>query len=729
VPTFTDVTPPPLRALGLASLSTLAILAGVPACGGGDAAAPAAEGADYTAASTKTVLEIHALDLWAQPLPQKDAELAVTVGGKKVATTGWPVVQVPLTAAGTVAITLGAREHHALTLEVQYDGSGDAAGAKLVLGDGAKGHGHSLSHEVRKDAGKSVTVHSLYLGLRHKWFSAEGRPARRGNAIELLMDGEQAWARVHDDLAAARKSILLSTWWWESDFEIVRKNADHAYLSPEARWKNTMLGTLEASPAEKRVLVNRFWGQGSVLGWLNTDKKLRAHAEATDDGFEFMAQGNDTSGQFHFEATPFLFGERVRAAFPEATAQAFADEAAIQSTLPEYDVDLTEWPVGVDVDHASYHQKFVVVDDDIAFIGGMNVKAVDWDTSDHLVYDYRRMGFGASEADRLAVLAKEKKPATGPRKDYYLRIQGPAAQDAADVFHERWEYQIAEGVDFAEKSTSFEVARDIPEQPGGPQVQVTATLPQPFWEHAIAETWVNAVSNADQYIYIEDQYFRAPLLSDAIAARMAANPDVRLVVITKPINEWTDPGCPQTYLANQLFASAFPDRYLLLQLRSFDAHETWGIDETTAEFADLDTHSKMLIVDDKFMSVGSANKNNRGMVYEGELNAAVLDPAFVKEARRRILANMLPAGTTPSDDPAGWWGQLVAAAKANDAVYAAWDAEGFDISLDGAPLPAAYVPDRFVYSLHFGAVGDCLMESVGPDMTGKPKSPWPAPQY
>ena len=101
---------------------------------------------------------------------------------------------------------------------------------------------------------------------------------------------------------------------------------------------------------------------------------------------------------------------------------------------------------------------------------------------------------------------------------------------------------------------------------------------------------------------------------------MAQVPDLRLIVITKPINEWTDPGCAQTYIANAEFESAFPNRYLLLQLRAYDTHVTWGIDETDAVFADMDTHSKMLIVDDKFMSVGSANKNNRGMVYEGELN-------------------------------------------------------------------------------------------------------------
>ncbi len=747
--------------MGLASTTTLALAVGLAGCGGEDGAANASHSSDITSGTgtspggggatgqggagqggagqggtgqgganvegATALLEIYPLDLWAQPLLAGEASIEVTRAGAKVSTSGGKVLTVPLSTAGTYTIALSAPDHHPLEITIEYDGSASADGATLVAGAAAKGHGHSLSHDVRTVSGKTLPVHTAYLGLRHKWFSAEGRPARRGNAIELLMDGEEAWGRIHGDLVAAKSSVLLSTWWWESDFELVREDPGHASLTPDERWKNTMLGTLEASSADKRILVDTFWGQDSMLAWMNTDKKLKAYADLPGDGFEFMGQANETSGTFWFKPTPFLFGDRVRSTFAETDGRAFGDEAAIESTLPQWQVDLTQWPVNVDLEHATYHQKFVVVDDEVAYVGGMNVKAVDWDSSEHLVFDYRRMGFDATEADRLAVQTKDQLPATGPRKDYYLRIEGPSAQDAADVFHERWDYQLAQGVDYSENSTPFQVGHGISERPGGTQVQVTATLPEPFWEHAIAESWVNAVGNAEKYIFIEDQYFRAPLLGDAIAARMAQVPDLRLIVITKPINEWTDPGCAQTYIANAEFESAFPNRYLLLQLRAYDTHVTWGIDETDAVFADMDTHSKMLIVDDKFMSVGSANKNNRGMVYEGELNAAVLDAAFVSQERRRILANILPAGTPATNDPVTWWNQLIGAAGTNDAAYAAWDAEGFDLNLNGAPVPPEYRPSGLVYSLHFGALADCLMESVGPDMTGKPKSPYSSP--
>lgn len=228
---------------------------------------------------------------------------------------------------------------------------------------------------------------------------------------------------------------------------------------------------------------------------------------------------------------------------------------------------------------------------------------------------------------------------------------------------------------------------------------------------------MNAVAQANDYIYIEDQYFRAPMLNDAIVARMEKVPNLKLVVITKPVNEWTDPGCAWTYKSHALMKSKFSARYRLLQLRGFDTVVTWGVDETEVRWADFDVHSKMLIVDDKFLSVGSANKNNRGMIYEGEMNVAVLDPAWVRDARRKIFANFLPAGTAPTDDVAAWWGQLEQAAAVNDAVAAAWTAEGGDLNLNGAPLPAKYTPKGFVHSMDFGPESDCLIESVGPDMT------------
>lgn len=670
-------------------------------------------------AGTIAVVEIYPLDIWAQMLPAASADLDIVRAGAAIATTGGtpddPIRYLALTEAdtGAYAITLAAPDHDSLTVTLDFDGTAELDGA--ALGAVPAGGAVSASHEMRMagEDGAAVPVHSLYLGLRHQWFSAEARAARRGNHLRFFMDGEEAWSAVSDELGTARDSILLASWWFQSDFELTRTEGN---LTPTQRRARTIMSRLEASPATKRVLIGQFWGQDGILSGLNVDDALTAHGAATNDRFEYMGQANITEGTFRFEIPGFEFGERVRAMRPETSDRAFNAERVIDSRVAPRDVDLTDWPVTLELQHASWHQKFAVIDD-VAFVGGMNVKSTDWDSSQHRVYDPRRMEFAATDAARQDVRDKEALPDLGPRKDYMVRIDGPAVQDVADVFHERWELARMEGVDYASNSSMFTVDREQASYADGLQLQVTTTMPDPLWEHGIVETWLNAVNHAEKYIFIEDQYWRAPILTEAILRRMAQVPTLELVVITKPINEWTDPGCAWSYRTDSQLEAAVPGRYHLLQLRSFDTVVTWGWDETESRFADIDTHSKILIVDDVFLSVGSANKNNRGLIYEGEMSVAVKDAAFVKEARRRILANILGPNVVVSDDVNTWKNQLLGAAAWNDGVWSAWDAEGGDISLDGAPLPAAYAPRGFVYSLDFRDVNQCFLEDVGPDMT------------
>jgi phosphatidylserine/phosphatidylglycerophosphate/cardiolipin synthase-like enzyme len=667
--------------------------------------------------ATNAVIEIHALDLWAQALPTS-ARLTVTRDGTAVPTTGtWPVVAFPVIEAATYEVTLTAEGHHDLDFAITYDGSTDLDAITVRRGTGTERAGLVTSHDVRTTMGRTLPVHAVFTGLRHRWFSAEGRPARRGNHVRLMTSGEEAWGQVAEDLLMATDRVHAATWWWDSSFELVRDESTHVTSTLADRQANTILGILDDIFPDKRVLVGQFVDQDGSLSWLSADSDLRARGTAAGDGFEFMGQANETSGMFTFEIAPFSFGDRVRERWADAEGRTFDADDPITSTVPSRPVDLTAWPVSLDIDHASYHQKFMVLDGTVAFIGGMNLRPVDWDTDAHLVFEPRRMALDASTSARMDVAARDEMPDTGPRKDYMTRIEGPIAQDAEEIFHERWAHQLSEGVEYSGNASDYEIVRDQPSFADGVQAQVTATLPAPFDEHAIAETWLNAIENAEHYIFIEDQYFRMPMYLDAIIARMTSQPSLELVVITKPINEFTDPGCEWTYRTSQELATRFPTRFHLFQLRSFDTQEVFGFQETESRFVDIDVHSKLLIVDDVFVSVGSCNKNNRGVTYEGELNVAVYDAAWARDARRRVLSLILPEGITPSDDARTWVEQLATAAAWNQRVWDEWDATGGDLDLDGDPLPMSYQPEGLLYPLVFDVPDECLIEGVGPDMT------------
>ena len=124
--------------------------------------------------------------------------------------------------------------------------------------------------------------------------------------------------------------------------------------------------------------------------------------------------------------------------------------------------------------------------------------------------------------------------------------------------------------------------------------------------------------------------------------------------------------------------------------------------------------------DQVFMSVGSCNYNNRGLIYEAELNVSVLDRDWVSAERHAILAHFLGEAGKPAATVDGWFSQLAKAAEVNDAVAQAWEDEGGDIDLDGDPLPSKYKPRGFLFGNGFGTVSDCLFESIGPDTTYAP---------
>ena len=700
-----------LQLLLAAQLAACGVLGGDPACEDGKCDAP---DAPYPAIDTPAILEIYAFDIWAQYLPQ-GASITVTRDGTDVPLVGFPLLRAPLEGPGTYAIKVSSPEYRDFEVTLKYDGSTSLRGMPIEGRPEARA-AVAASHEMRNvpDRGER-TIHTLYTGLSHKWFASSGTPARRGNKLELLMDGEQTYARAYDDLKQATKSIHISTWWWESNFELVRDPATHMTASTTARAPNTIISVLDRSSATKRVIVGQFLGQDGILRSLTVDDQLVARGGAKNDNFEFMGQANESTGTFTWQPEAFAFGERVRDEHAHTMNRKFDNEQPHESFIAPYNVDLTRWPIGVELQHASYHQKFMVLDDKVALIGGANLRRVDWDTSEHKVFDPRRMLFDATTEERQAVANKSEEPDMGPRKDYVVRVEGSAARDAADVFKRRWDLLRTENARFSDASSSFTIATAaLPTAATPSVVQVTATLPQPLGDAAIAESWIQAIENATKFIYIEDQYFRMPLVNTALIARMRAVPTLHLVVITKPINEWTDPGCEWTYKSDTAFKTEFPTRYHLFQLRSFDWAVTWGIDETDSFFKDMDTHSKMFIVDDVFMSVGSANKNNRGIIYEGELNLAIYDPAWVREQRIRILQNMLPPGTVVGDN---WIQQLHSAAGYNDTVYTNWSNEGWDLNLNGVAPGSQYIPKGFLYSLSFRGSDYCFIENVGPDMT------------
>lgn len=436
-----------------------------------------------------------------------------------------------------------------------------------------------------------------------------------------------------------------------------------------------------------------------------------------------MGHANTASGAFTVTPPAPDFGAALVARQPAAATGTWVHERPAEAFIGPVDVDMSALPLGLsllDVPIASWHQKLVTVDQEVAFVGGLNLDYTDWDSGERAVFDPRRMPPTASASARQDVLAKRELPEYAPNTDFMARFTGPAVRDVVDVFHRRWEHQLAAGVRFADKNTPFSIAPPAPAPTtGGVALQVVATMPAPFDEYGILETLTRAIGQAERYIYIQDQYFRAPLLADAIADRMHEIPDLQLIVVTNPVGEWADPGCWQTHLQHAALAAEFADRYSVFKLQSFDYVRTdcvFCFDETEAHFVEHYMHAKLVIIDDTYLQVGSANHNNRGLTYEGELAVAVFDPAWVAEQRHRVIGRLIGPSYAPSTSASDLLATFRAAAAANQAAYQAWDDAWMDLDLDGDPVPPEYLPSGLVYPLTFRAPNKCFIEGVGPDV-------------
>jgi phosphatidylserine/phosphatidylglycerophosphate/cardiolipin synthase-like enzyme len=643
-------------------------------------------------------LAVVTMDIWAQEL---EAE-GIGEGWYPVPSLGDGARILPLGGAASITLELEADLHLPIRIEVSFSGLGgpDAFGAEPPT----EGRIAAAYADLEVE-GQTCPSYILFVGLEHLWFASAAAPPTRSGA-ELLINGESFWSAVQSDLEEAGQRVTWSTWWWDSDFELYRSG--DLDLTEGQRSHNTSMGLLQRlQGVDRKLLINRFWAEN--LDWaayLNTDSELRDAAESDVDGIDVILQGNGTespvSGEYDAVPRDFSFSGRV------GENPLYSDlEMVLHDGMQARSFSL---------DAASWHQKMIAIDGRIAYVTGMNTTGTDWDDDQHLVFNPLRMDIGAGLGERTDVLMEEVLPDHVPRRDYGLRLEGPAARQAEAVFWQRWEDSRSQGLLYAENTTAFGLdgAAEAPED--AVQVQITATLPSPVDEMSIFETHSRAVRQAKQYIFIEDQYFRAPMLNELILERMQEEPELLLIVATMEVDE-SDPGLKHTYLSDRAFAEAFPDRYLLLQLRATEllADEGWLYDDVEVLNERIYTHSKLRIVDDVFLSVGSCNMNNRGYKYEGELNASVLDRDFVQEQRRRIFLQYVGEEYAEylSDDARNNFDVLRIARDYNQLVLDWWEDNQGD--LDAAAAEEEWVewrPSGFVFPLAFSE----SYFDVGPDL-------------
>ena len=267
-------------------------------------------------------------------------------------------------------------------------------------------------------------------------------------------------------------------------------------------------------------------------------------------------------------------------------------------------------PVG-----AAHHQKLLVVDDSIAFCGGADFTRNRWDTPMHLPIDSRRRTLGGGTY--------------GPRHDVMLAVDGAAAEALGELARERWFRATGERIE-APPASPAGWPEDL--RPDIIDVRVGIARTEPAWRgrkeiREIEALYLQAIAVAERWIYLENQYITSPAVGTALAERLA-EPDGPEVIIVCPAHSGGR--------FDRLAMDHARDR-LFHRLRSADPHRRF---RAFAAMADRDTpitiHSKVMVVDDRFLRVGSANLNNRSFGLDTECDVAIEAEAGDGDTRQRI---------------------------------------------------------------------------------------------
>ncbi|HEY7640632.1 MAG TPA: VTT domain-containing protein [Steroidobacteraceae bacterium] len=284
----------------------------------------------------------------------------------------------------------------------------------------------------------------------------------------------------------------------------------------------------------------------------------------------------------------------------------------------------------------SHHQKIVVIDDAIAFSGGIDLTSRRWDTCEHSPQNAHRVMAGAPYP---------------PFHDLMMAVEGPAARALGDLVRERWQRATHETLDppWLKKSlfrrvgphpsgTAWPASLDNPVRDVA--VGISRTQPPVNGSAAVREVealYLDMIAAARRSIYIENQYFTADRVGDALAARLAEPDGPEVVVVLRELSHgWLEEVTMQTLRTR-----------LLERLRAADLHGRFSvyypfIDGLTTGTC-IDVHSKMIVVDDEIVRIGSANLANRsmGLDTECDLTIEALGREDVRNAIRDLRAQLL----------------------------------------------------------------------------------------
>jgi phosphatidylserine/phosphatidylglycerophosphate/cardiolipin synthase-like enzyme/uncharacterized membrane protein YdjX (TVP38/TMEM64 family) len=394
---------------------------------------------------------------------------------------------------------------------------------------------------------------------------------RQENArrVAIAIDGEAYFRAVREAILAARRSVFILGWDIHSRLKLVRDNEQDGF--PEE------LGELLDFAARQRAV------DVYVLSW---DFAMIYVVER--EPLPLYALNWKTHSRVHFHMDD-------------------------------------RHPVG-----ASQHQKIVVVDDAVAFCGGLDLSKWRWDTPQHGIDDQRRVD-------------PDGKPYP-PFHDVQMLVDGDAAAALGELARERWRRATGDEIEKAATNATHDpwpaslqaVMHDVPVA----IARTTADYAGRKGAREVERLYLDSIAAAERFIYIENQYLTAHCIRDALASRLEESdgPEV-VIVMPQKTGGWLEQHTMDVLRAR-----------LVKRLHEADQGERLRLyypQLSPSSDTALMVHAKVMVIDDRLLRVASSNLSNRSMGLDCECDLAIEAESgtdtegAIKHIRERLLSEHL----------------------------------------------------------------------------------------
>jgi phosphatidylserine/phosphatidylglycerophosphate/cardiolipin synthase-like enzyme len=451
----------------------------------------------------------------------------------------------------------------------------------------------------------------------NNWWAEGDTPVRNDSRVSYLVDARSTLLTMCRHFLMARNYIYIACWGITPLMKLVR-GRDHRAGPDGSPEQESLLAELRAEGLPEAELD--FWRSHDL-----TVQAVLGHV--VKKGVEVRAL---------IWACPELFSH-----YHPKVAEQQLSEVGVTCILDDSSHGILHHPA------ESLHQKIVVVDGTHAFVGGIDMLIElsgdydRWDTHLHQLFSPLR---------RNEVINSPY-----PWHDAHAVIEGPAVGDVEHNFCQRWN-------DVVERHGLDDQLR-VPEHPlpsplkSNSHVQIARTIPGHTYSFApktgiqgIAQLYAHALSNAQQFIYLENQYFWIHAMYGIDFSFLGTDsPDMecnlrelvsalqRGVTVVLVLPDHPNMGRAFTDAALHRLRQAAPEAVTEGRLQVFCLATSITVDGSE-HYRPIYVHAKVAIVDDLWATVGSANLNNRGMRDDTEMNVATLDAELAVGLRMMLLA-------------------------------------------------------------------------------------------